>query len=530
MRWVVVTGGVLSGLGKGILSSSLGVLFPKNTRICTIKCDGYLNIDPGTMNPIEHGEVFVLDDGGEVDMDFGHYERFLDITAKRTWSITMGKVYESIINKERQGKFLGKTVQLLPHVVEEIKNKFKEVARKAKVDVCIIEIGGTVGDIENELFIHAVRQMKLEKENMFFVHLTFVPEIKVVGEQKSKPTQQSVSLLLERGVQPDMIMCRADREIDNKIKGKIALFANINKEQVVSAPDLSSVYMVPLLFQKQGVHSLLKKRFGFKQMNDLRLWKQRVKNLMNKNNARLTVALCGKYTELKDSYASINEALIHCSALLGANIRLKLVETTNLGNVEAALKDVDAVVVPGGFGSRGVEGIIKCTRYCRTQDIPFLGLCFGLQLAVVEFARNVLGLDDANTIEVDSRTKNPVITLLDEQKKITKKGGTMRLGSYPALLKKDSLISKVYGNSIKVFERHRHRYEVNPGYHKLLEDNGLIISGLSPDRTLAEFIEVSDCSYFVATQAHPELKSRFLNPAPLFVSLIKAALRKSRSN
>lgn len=524
-KFIVVTGGVLSGLGKGIAAASIGHLLSDKHKVIPIKCDGYLNVDPGTMNPIEHGEVFVLDDGGEVDMDFGHYERFLNITCKFKWNLTMGKIFHEIREKERRGDFLGKTVQYVPHVTNLIKEKFFEIAREENAGIVLIEIGGTVGDMENELYLEATRQLKKDvgSENMIFVHLTYVPVPHGVNEQKSKPTQQSVHLLLQRGIQPNIIIGRCSEYLEDRIKEKIAQFCNIEKDAVITGLDVDDVYKIPIVFEQEGITKIIGKQFNIDIPKDMTRWKKLIRN---KETAKknVNIAICGKYTRLEDSYASIIEALNHCSANLDCKINLKWVETTDEGKVEDQLRGVDGIIVPGGFGSRGTEGKIKAINYARERNVPFLGLCFGLQLAVVEFARNVCNLDGANSTEINQKTKHPVIDILPEQKKVKKKGGTMRLGAYVADVMEGSKVFYLY-NSSKVSERHRHRYEVNPKYHKVLEDNGLIFSGTSKKGELVEFIEIPKLNYFVATQAHPELKSNLEKPAPLFYGFIKACLK-----
>ncbi|MDO8740552.1 MAG: CTP synthase (glutamine hydrolyzing) [Candidatus Woesearchaeota archaeon] len=528
-KWIIVTGGVLSGLGKGIVTASIGRLLNSTYRVIPVKCDGYLNVDPGTMNPIEHGEVFVLDDGGEVDMDFGHYERFLNINCKFKWNLTSGKVFKAVIDRERRGDYLGKTVQMIPHVTDEIKNRLFEIANEEKADIMLIEIGGTVGDIENMLFIEAARQLKsmVGRENILYVHLAFVPVVGGVEEQKSKPTQQSVSMLEQRGIQPDIVIGRSEDYLQDKIKEKIALFSNVRKEEVISDPKVETTYELPIIFEKEGLLKVLKEKLALRNINDLVEWKKLVANIKNPKN-KVKIAICGKYTALMDSYASIIEALMHAGAHLNAKVELKWIETTEIENgkvkVEDALKDVNGVIVPGGFGARGTEGKIKVIQYARENDIPFLGLCYGLQLAVIEFARNVCGLKDAGTSENDEKTNNPVIDILPEQKNVKEKGATMRLGACKAVLKKGSIVQKLY-NSDEASERHRHRYEVNPDYHKILEEKGLMFSGMSPNGRLVEFIELSKHKFFIATQAHPELKSRLEDPAPLFYGFVKAAIK-----
>ncbi|MBT7902493.1 CTP synthase (glutamine hydrolyzing) [Candidatus Woesearchaeota archaeon] len=528
---IIVTGGVISGLGKGIAAASIGYLLSSKLKIVPMKLDGYLNVDPGTMNPVEHGEVFVLDDGGEVDMDFGHYERFLGVTCKFGQNLTMGKVFAEIRQRERRGDYLGKTVQYIPHVVDFIKSKFFEVAKNENADIVLIEVGGTVGDIENELYIEACRQLShdLGSENVLYVHLTYVPIPTGVGEQKSKPTQQSVNLLRERGIQPDIIVGRCEEFLTERIKEKIAAFGGVSKTAVVSGVDVNNVYKIPLVFEKEGICEIIHKKLKIYSPPDLKKWNKLLTTL-DKPTGEITIAICGKYTALADSYASINEALMHCSAHFRKKISLKFIETTEIEQkkqtVKQALKGVSGVIVPGGFGNRGTEGKIEVIKYCRQNKMPFLGICLGLQLAVIEFARHVCGLTDANSTEINLKTPHPVVDIMPEQAQITNKGGTMRLGAYKAILKSKTLATKLYREGI-VFERHRHRYEVNPEHHKILQKKGLVLSGLSEDGLLAEFIELpqSEHPYFIATQAHPELKSHLERPAPLFFGLIDAAIK-----
>ena len=522
-KYIIVTGGVLSGLGKGIASASIGYLLSSRLKIVPVKCDGYLNVDPGTMNPFEHGEVFVLDDGAEVDMDFGHYERFLGVNCKSKWNLTMGKVFDMVRKKERRGDYLGKTVQYIPHVTDVIKNHLFEVAREEQPDLIIVEIGGTVGDIENELFLEAMRQMKEDvgRENILYVHLTYVPIPYGVNEQKSKPTQQSVNLLKQRGIFPDIIIGRCPEFLTREIKVKISSFCDVQPEAVITGLDVEDIYEIPLVFDQEGLPEIIHKKLNIYSPPDLRRWKAFIDNIRNPTR-ELTVAMCGKYTKLEDSYASIIEAFNHCSAHLGCKINLRWVETTDLTDT-SFLQEIDGVVVPGGFGSRGTEGKIEVIRLARERDIPFLGLCLGLQLAVIEYARNKCGLEGANSTEMDPTTPHPVIDILPEQKEVTEKGGTMRLGAYKAILQAGSLVHRLYG-ATEVSERHRHRYEVNPDYHALLREQGLVLSGSSLDGRLVEFIELPHLRFFAGTQAHPELKSRMERPAPLFYGFVKACL------
>ncbi len=522
-KYIIVTGGVLSGLGKGIASASIGYLLSSRLKIVPVKCDGYLNVDPGTMNPFEHGEVFVLDDGGEVDMDFGHYERFLGVNCKSKWNLTMGKVFDMVRKKERRGDYLGKTVQYIPHVTDVIKNHLFEVAREEQPDLILVEIGGTVGDIENELFLEAMRQMKEDvgRANILYVHLTYVPIPYGVNEQKSKPTQQSVNLLKQRGIFPDIIIGRCPQFLTREIKVKISNFCDVQPEAVITGLDVEDIYEIPLIFDQEGLPEIIHKKLNIYSPPDLRRWKAFIDNIRNPTR-ELTVAMCGKYTKLEDSYASIIEAFNHCSAHLGCKINLRWVETTDLTDT-SFLDEMDGVVIPGGFGSRGTEGKIEVIRLARERDIPFLGLCLGLQLAVIEYARNQCGLQGANSTEMDPTTHYPVIDILPEQKKVTEKGGTMRLGAYTAILQEGSLVRRLYG-ATEVSERHRHRYEVNPDYHALLREHGLVLSGSSLDGRLVEFIELPHLKFFAGTQAHPELKSRMERPAPLFYGFVKACL------
>ena len=525
-KYIIITGGVLSGLGKGIASASIGHLLSSRLKVIPIKCDGYLNVDPGTMNPFEHGEVFVLDDGGEVDMDFGHYERFLGVTCKSKWNLTMGKVFNSVREKERKGDYLGKTVQYIPHVTNIIKDHIFEIMREEEPDLMIIEIGGTVGDIENELFLESMRQMKEDvgKENILYVHLTYVPIPHGVSEQKSKPTQQSVNLLKQRGIFPDIIIGRCSQFLTKEIKTKISSFCDVHPDAVITGLDVEDIYEIPVIFEHESLPEIIHKKLNIYSPPDLGQWRELVENIRNPKS-EITVAMCGKYTKLEDSYASIIESFNHCSAHLSCKINLQWVETTDLKDT-SFLDNMDGVVMPGGFGSRGTEGKIEVIRMVRERNIPFLGLCLGLQLAVIEFARNVCGLDGANSTEMEPKTRHPVIDILPEQREISEKGGTMRLGACTAVLKEGTLVRSLY-RAEEVSERHRHRYEVNPEYHSLITEKGMIFSGASQDGKLVEFIELADAKYFVATQAHPELKSRMERPAPLFYGFVKACLTAS---
>jgi len=494
------------------------------------------------MNPVEHGEVFVLDDGTECDMDFGHYERFLGVTAKGNWNITMGKVFKSILQKERKGEYLGKTVQFIPHVTDEIKQMISCVAKESEADVLLVEIGGTVGDMENALYLEAVRELAQDegRENVLFVHLSYVPIPFGVHEQKSKPTQLSVRELNKIGIWPDVIVCRCSEMLTDKIKKKIALFCNVKENSVFTAVDVSSVYIAPLKLKEQGFLKVLDEKLGLKLGDKdgyaLANWEKLAQAMIDakekKNCDKINIGICGKYTALGDSYASIVEALYHSAANLGVEVCVSFIDSEKIEegvSISELVKGLSGLIVPGGFGTRGWEGKISLIKYARENNIPFLGICLGLQAAVVEFSRNVCGLAGSNSTEMNQLAKHKVITLMDAQKNVVEMGGTMRLGKYEAKLKQNSTVSKLYGGEV-AFERHRHRFEVNPNYHKTLTDKGLVISGFSLDQTLVEFIELPTCKYFVATQAHPELKSSLERPAPLFYGLVKAARDKALSN
>ncbi len=529
-KWIIVSGGVVSGIGKGTTTAAIGKLLSRNFRVIPIKCDGYLNIDPGTMNPFEHGEVFVLEDGGEVDMDFGHYERFLNINCKSEWNLTTGKVYDEIIRKERKGEFLGKTVQIIPHLTDEIKRQWKKIAEDEKAGIVTIEIGGTIGDIENSWFVEAARQLKKDvgHENILYIHLTYVPYLNSVGQQKTKPAQRDVQILREAGIFPDIIIARSRDALTAESRAKIALFCDVPEEAVIPAPDIRSIYEIPLDLEEQGFLKIISEKFSFAPKRDLEEWRRLISNIRNSSRV-INLALCGKYTGLTDAYASLIEALNHAGAQLSTKVNVELIETTEIESgrvsIDRLLSGKDAIIVPIGFGSRGAEGKISCIRYAREHNIPYLGLCFGLQLAVIEFARNVCGLKGANSTEINPKTPHPVVMILPEQRKIIEKGATMRLGAEKAILKRGTKTAQLYGNTA-VYERHRHRYEVNPKYHRILEKNGMVISGSSRNGRLVEFIEIPGLKYFMATQAHPEYKSRLERPSPLYYGLVKAAVEK----
>ena len=534
-KFIVVTGGVLSGLGKGIAAASIGNLLSGRLKVIPVKCDGYLNTDPGTMNPIEHGEVFVQDDGGEVDMDFGHYERFMNIETKFYWNLTMGKVFKNILDKERRGDYLGKTVQFIPHVTDSIKAWFHEIARNESADVLLIEVGGTVGDLENQFYLEAIRQLKRDvgEANVIYIHLTYVPIPEGVHEQKSKPTQMSVRVLNEKGIEPDVVIGRCPEFLSPAIKEKIGSYCNIPSSSVISGPDVSTVYEIPLIYEKEGLPEILHAALGIYSPPDLRQcenWVTNIKNNLVNPTRTVTIALCGKYTTLEDSYASVVEALTHCGAHLNVKVDIKWVDTAKLDGpetVEQTLKGVDGVIVPGGFGHRGIEGKIKIIKFVREQNIPYLGICYGMQLAVVEYARNVCGLQGANTTEVREegvKVEHPVIDILPGQRNLSQKGGTMRLGGHDVEIKPGSLAYRIFGNKTLVRQRFRHRYEVNPEYIGVLEEKGLIFSGKHPTENIMQVLELKEHKFFMGCQFHPELTSNLRNPSPLFYHLVKAAL------
>ena len=537
VNYIVITGGVISGLGKGITTASIGkILQLHGYNVTAMKIDPYMNCDAGTLRPTEHGEVWVTEDGGEIDQDLGHYERFLDINISKHHNITTGQVYGAVIDKERKGKYLGKTVQPIPHVTNEIKDRIRKPSQNSNWDFVLVEIGGTVGDYENVLFLEAVRQMKLEGDQVLFVHVTYVPVLDTLGEAKTKPTQHSVKLLREIGIQPDFIITRSEEPLDNVRREKIAMFCNVHEEEVISDSNIDNVYGVTLLFEKQNLcKKVLRKLNLRKDKNNLESWEKFIKKIRRLKN-KINIGIVGKYfdigtSQLSDSYISVIEAVKHASWNNNLKPEIKWIDSKVFENDPtklSTLNELDGIIVPGGFGLSGIAGKIETIRYCRENGIPYLGLCLGMQLAVVEYARNMCGMKDAQTTEVDKKTTCPVIDFIPEQVKIvleSRYGATMRLGAYPAILKKGSLIHKIYDQN-KVYERHRHRYEVNPEYVNKLEECGIVFSGRSPDGVLMEFMELPDHPYFVGTQAHPEFKSRPMKPAPMFDGLIKAAKKK----
>ena len=530
MKYVIVTGGVLSGLGKGITTSSLGMLLrARELRVTAIKIDPYLNCDAGTMNPFQHGEVFVLDDGSEVDMDFGNYERFIDVSLTTNHNITTGKVYRTVIEKERRGDYLGNTVQIIPHITDEIKRDIVQVGEDSDVDVTLVELGGTVGDIESMPFLEAVRQLSRDvgRDNIIFIHTTLVPILGTVKEQKTKPTQHSVRELRAIGIKPDFIVTRSERPLERSIKSKISLFCDVPSDAVISAHDVGSIYEVPLLLEGQGLTDFVLNRFRFDKIKeDLTEWKDYLDRLLNPKDA-VNIALVGKYTHLMDSYISHVEALNHAGAKAKAKVNIMWVESEDLeaGGSTDLLRKADGILVPGGFGDRGIEGKISAIRFARENDVPFLGVCLGFQLATVEFSRHVVGMKRANSSEFDNDTPYPVVDLLPEQKEVVDMGATMRLGAHEIAVRERSTAERLYGKT-KIEERHRHRFEINPDFIGKIEKEGLEYTGRSMDDRRMEIAEIAGHPYFVASQFHPEFKSRPLRPSPLHYGLVQASLER----
>ncbi|MFA5334160.1 MAG: CTP synthase [Candidatus Omnitrophota bacterium] len=529
-KYIFVTGGVVSSLGKGIASASIGKLLEsRGLKITLMKCDPYINVDPGTMNPYQHGEVYVTEDGAETDLDLGHYERFTNAGLTRDNNITTGKIYYSVITKERRGDYLGKTVQIIPHITDEIKNSIKKVGADEKSDVVIVEIGGTVGDIEGLPFLEAIRQLRLElgRDYAINIHLTLVPYMKSAGEIKTKPTQHSVGTLREIGIIPDVIICRTEKPLSKEIRDKIALFCSVNKEAVITALDVKCIYEIPSLYRKEGLDSLIVRLLNLKcQDGDLREWEDSVLRKLKCSEKEVQIAVVGKYIALQDAYKSIYEALAHGAIANDVRLIIKKVDSEDIERDGPAkhLQNVKGVLIPGGFGPRGIEGKIKAVQFARENEIPFFGICLGMQTAVIEFARNVCGLKLANSTEFDKDTRYPVISLLEEQKRVKIKGATMRLGAYECRLKKGSRANAAYKRD-KISERHRHRFEFNNAYTETLEKKGMVFSGSCPRGDLAEIIELKEHPWFVACQFHPEFKSKPDRSHPLFREFIRAALK-----
>ncbi|MBN1823587.1 MAG: CTP synthase [Endomicrobiales bacterium] len=527
-KYIFVTGGVVSSLGKGITAASIGCLLKsRGLKVNVLKCDPYLNVDPGTMSPYQHGEVFVTVDGAETDLDLGHYERFMDQATKRENNITSGQIYETVISAERRGDYLGKTIQVVPHITNEIKARFKKLA--PGYDVVIVEIGGTVGDIEGLPFLEAIRQFRLEtgRSNVVCVHVTLVPYIRAAGEMKTKPTQHSVQKLREIGIEPSVLICRMEKNLTEDLKNKIALFCNVEPKAVIEEKDVgSSIYEVPLLLLNQGLDDLILEYLHLSaQKYNIRDWENMVHQCRFPKHS-VTIAVAGKYTELKDAYKSIWEALKHGGVANSASVEIKYVDVEG-EQAQEQLSQADGVLVPGGFGDRGIEGKIKAVKYARERRIPFFGICLGMQCAVIEYSRNILKMKDAHSTEFNPNTKHPVIDLMKEQKKVTEKGGTMRLGVYSCRMKQGTFSHKAYKNTL-INERHRHRYELNNAFRKKLEKSGLVIAGVNPQRNLVEIVEYKNHPWFVGVQFHPEFQSRPTRPHPLFRDFISASLKNKQ--
>jgi len=528
-KYIFVTGGVTSSLGKGIIAASLAKLLQARGYRTTIqKLDPYINVDPGTLNPYEHGECYVTDDGAETDLDLGHYERFLNVRTSQANNVTTGRIYQSVIEKERRGEFLGKTVQVVPHITNEIKERIQILGNSGDYDIVITEIGGTVGDIESLPYIEAVRQLlwELGDNNGMVIHLTLVPFLSAAGELKTKPTQHSVKTLMESGIKADILVCRTEHEISDDIKEKLALFCNVKKEAVIQSIDASTIYDVPVLMQEEGLDKVTLEKLALPQETEpnLEQWKQFLKKHKNPKN-KVTIGLIGKYVELQDSYKSILESFIHAGAANEVKVDIRSIHSEHItaSEVDEKLKGLDGILVAPGFGERGIEGKILAVKYARENDVPFLGICLGMQMAVIEFARNVLGLENANSTEMDENTPEPVISLMEEQKLVTDMGGTMRLGAWDCQLKAGSLVNKVYSKT-DITERHRHRFEYNNDYKAQMEEAGLLATGLNPKTGLVEVIEIPSHPWFVGVQYHPEYRSTVANPHPLFVGFVKAVL------
>ena len=527
-KYIFVTGGVTSSLGKGIISASLAKLLQARGLSVTIqKLDPYINVDPGTLNPYEHGECYVTDDGAETDLDLGHYERFLNVNTSQDNNVTTGKIYQSVINRERKGDYLGKTVQVIPHITNEIKDHIIQLGKDDTYDVVITEIGGTVGDIESLPFIESIRQLKWDLPGkVLFVHLTLIPYLSTSGELKTKPTQHSVKTLLEYGIQPDILVCRTEYHLDSDLRKKIALFCNVEQKCVIESIDAKTIYEVPLLMKEEKLDEVVIEKLSLqgKDHYELNKWNTFLNNLSDPESTT-EIALIGKYVELKDSYISIAESLIHAGAENKTRVNIHWIHSSEMEgeNVSQQLSKMDGIIVAPGFGSRAVEGKISAVKFARENQVPFLGICLGMQCAVIEFARNVIGFKEAHSTEINSDTPYPVISMMEEQKQLKNLGGTMRLGAYDCHVEKDSLLHKIYENDV-ISERHRHRYEFNNKYVKDFEENGIVFSGKNKANNLMETIEIPDHPWFIGVQYHPEYKSRVVNPHPLFINFIKAAL------
>jgi len=532
-KFVLVTGGVVSSIGKGLTAASIGALMEaRGLTVTHMKLDPYINVDPGTMSPYQHGEVYVTDDGAETDLDLGHYERFTTCQLTRLHNVTTGRIYEAVISKERRGEYLGATVQVIPHITDEIKRRIMLATKDA--DIAIIEIGGTVGDIESLPFLEAIRQLKVEAgpQNCMSVHVTLVPYIPTAGEMKTKPTQHSVREMQEIGIQPDLLVCRCDRNITQALKEKIALFSNVRVDRVIPAVDVSCIYELPLFLHMEGIDTQIAEHLNiWSRQPDISAWEDAVERFKNPPKGKVKVGVVGKYVHLKDSYKSLHEALVHGGMAAGVSVQLEYIDSGHLergDSLSSHLEHLDAILVPGGFGDRGVEGKIAAIRYARENRIPFFGICLGMQLATIEYARNVAGLEGASSSEFGERPKHPVIDLMPDQRGVESKGGTMRLGAYPCKLVTGSRAAEIYGKA-EISERHRHRFEFNNDYREQLANLGLIFSGTSPDERLVEIIELKDHPHFIGCQFHPEFKSRPHDPHPLFATFIRAAIARRES-
>jgi CTP synthase len=529
-KYIFVTGGVVSSLGKGIVAASLGRLLKnRGLKVAIQKFDPYINVDPGTMSPYQHGEVFVTDDGTETDLDLGHYERFIDNDLNKYSNVTTGKIYSEVLRKERRGDYLGRTVQVIPHITNAIKDKIKRAGESTEAEVVITEIGGTVGDIESQPFMEAIRQMKEEvgDDNVLYIHTTLVPYLRAAGEMKTKPTQHSVRELRGLGIQPNILVVRTEKPITDEMRNKIALFCDVDPKAVIESMDVNTLYEIPLNLQKQGMDQLVVDHFGLDcPVADMREWTDMVNHIENDLKKTVKIAMVGKYTDLQDAYISVNEALRHAGYPVDAKVDIDHfnAENINSDNVADTLKDYDGILVPGGFGSRGIEGMITAIKYARENDVPYLGICLGMQTACIEFARDVLGYKDANSTEFDPNTEHNIIDLMSDQEDVEDMGGTQRLGAYPCKLKPGTVAAAAYDNQKMISQRHRHRYEFNNDYRQQMEDHGLVVSGINPDRNLVEVVELPEKKFFVAAQYHPEFKSRPNHPEGLFKAFVKAAV------
>ena len=534
-KYIFITGGVVSSLGKGIASASIGKLLEiEGLRVTLAKFDPYLNVDPGTMNPYQHGEVYVTEDGAETDLDLGHYERFTKAPLGKNNNVTTGQIYNTVIEKERKGEYLGSTVQVIPHITDEIKRRIKLVTSGKYFDVVICEIGGTVGDIESLPFLEAIRQFRQDvgKDNVLYIHLTLIPYIKAAQEVKTKPTQHSVGKLREIGIQPDILLCRTEKKLTKEAKEKITLFCNVEKEAVIEAPDVETIYEVPIVFKEGGLDKIIKKRLKLNgKKGNLRNWRKKIVNGALNPSKKIKIAVVGKYIQLQDAYKSIYEALKHAGIANDCEVEIKKVNSEKLtkNSVSKYLRDVKGILIPGGFGQRGIEGKIAAINYARINEIPFLGICLGMQCAVIEFVRNVCHLKKADSTEFNRRTKYPVISLLEEQRKVKNLGGTMRLGAYPCILKRDTHSYRAYKREL-IYERHRHRYEFNNKFKRTMKKKGLVIAGVHKSKNLVEIIELRNHPWFVASQFHPEFKSKPDKAHPLFVNFVKHAIKLKKKN